>query len=492
MTLALLDCPIPVIAAVNGAAFGGGCELALTCDFAYASTTARFALTEITLGIMPGAGGTQFLPRAVGSRRAKEIILTGKPFSAQDALEWGVVNKLCAPDKLMDETLATAQAIANNAPIAVRQAKRSMHFGMQMDLRSALFFEIDAYNKMVSTEDRLEGVRAFNEKRKPNFKGKVKERTMAEFIEVREVGLRDGIQNIKTVVPTDLKLAWIKAEVAAGVRDIEVCSFVPPKLLPQFADAEEVTQARARSSRAHRRGADAEPEGRRTRRRARRAPARLRRVGERGAQPQQCAPLDRGVARGPAAHRGFPENHPGGQASAPAVRARDLVRLHHRGQCAARPRGELRRAGRGDGRRRDRARRHGRLRQSERDPHAVHARPRRRSARRSCSPSHFHDTRGLGIANVAAAIEVGVRHFDASLCGLGGCPFAPGATGNIVTEDVVFLAESLGFDTGIDLDRLIEAREIVQKALPNEALYGQMAKAGLPKGFAYAEGRKAA
>jgi len=172
MTLALMDCPIPVIAAVNGAAFGGGCELTLTCDFAYASTSARFALTEITLGIMPGAGGTQFLPRAVGSRRAKEIILTGKPFSAQDALDWGVVNKLCAPEKLMEETLATAQTICDNAPISVRQAKRSMHFGMQMDIRSALFFEIDAYNKMVSTEDRHEGVRAFNEKRKPKFKGR--------------------------------------------------------------------------------------------------------------------------------------------------------------------------------------------------------------------------------------------------------------------------------------------------------------------------------
>ena len=172
MTLALLDCPIPVIAAVNGAAFGGGCELALTCDFAYASTTARFALTEITLGIMPGGGGTQLMPRAVGLRRAKEIILTGRPFSAEEALDWGVVNKLCAPDKLMAEALSTAQAIANNAPIATRQAKRSIHYGMQMDLRSALFFEIDVYNKMVSTEDRLEGVRAFNEKRKPNFKGR--------------------------------------------------------------------------------------------------------------------------------------------------------------------------------------------------------------------------------------------------------------------------------------------------------------------------------
>ena len=106
--------------------------------------------------------------------------------------------------------------------------------------------------------------------------------------------------------------------------------------------------------------------------------------------------------------------------------------------------------------------------------------------------SHFHDTRGLGIANVSAAIDVGVRHFDASLCGLGGCPWAPGATGNIVTEDVVFLAELLGFDTGIDLDKLVEARKIVQQALPNEALYGQVAKAGLPKGFSYAEARRAA
>ena len=172
MTLAVLDCPIPVIAAVNGAAFGGGCELALTCDFVYASTAARFALTEITLGIMPGGGGTQFLPRAVGARRAKEIILTGKPFSAQDALEWGMVNKLCAPEKLMEETLATAQTICDNAPISVRQAKRSIHFGAHMDVRSALFFEVDAYNKMVGTQDRLEGVKAFNEKRKPDFKGR--------------------------------------------------------------------------------------------------------------------------------------------------------------------------------------------------------------------------------------------------------------------------------------------------------------------------------
>ena len=93
---AFIGCPVPVIGAINGAAYAGGCELALCCDFLYAAETARFALTEVTLGIMPGAGGTQNLPRAVGERRAKEIILTGRPFSAQEAFEWGMVNRLCA------------------------------------------------------------------------------------------------------------------------------------------------------------------------------------------------------------------------------------------------------------------------------------------------------------------------------------------------------------------------------------------------------------
>ncbi len=172
MTLAVIDCPIPVIAAVNGAAFGGGCELALCCDFAYASASARFALTEVTIGIMPGGGGTQTLPRAVGMRRAKEIILSGRPFSAEQALDWGLVNKVCPPEKLMDETLAIARTICDNAPLSVRQAKRSIHFGLQMDLRTGMFFEIDAYNRLVSTEDRREGVRSFNEKRKPAFTGR--------------------------------------------------------------------------------------------------------------------------------------------------------------------------------------------------------------------------------------------------------------------------------------------------------------------------------
>jgi enoyl-CoA hydratase/carnithine racemase len=172
MIRAFIGCPVPVIGAINGAAYAGGCELALCCDFLYAAESARFALTEVTLGIMPGAGGTQNLPRAVGERRAKEIILTGRPFSAKEAHDWGMVNRLCPPERLLDEVLETARRIADNAPISVRQAKHSIHQGLQMDLGSAMLFEIEAYNRMVPTEDRREGIASFNEKRKPRFRGR--------------------------------------------------------------------------------------------------------------------------------------------------------------------------------------------------------------------------------------------------------------------------------------------------------------------------------
>lgn len=172
MIRAFLACPVPVIGAVNGAAYAGGCELALCCDFIYAAETARFALTEVTLGIMPGAGGTQNLPRAVGERRAKEIILTGRPFTAQEAHQWGMVNRLCAPGKVVGEALETARHIADNAPISVRQAKHAIHYGLQMDLASGMMLEIEVYNRMVPTEDRREGIASFNEKRKPKFKGR--------------------------------------------------------------------------------------------------------------------------------------------------------------------------------------------------------------------------------------------------------------------------------------------------------------------------------
>jgi enoyl-CoA hydratase/carnithine racemase len=169
---AIINCSVPVIAAVNGVAFGGGCEIALCCDFIYASTTARFGQPEVTRGIMPGAGGTQNLPRAVGERRAKELILSGQPFTAQQAYEWGLVNALCEPAELMPRALATARVIAANAPIAVRQAKKAIHQGLQTDLTSGLLIEVQAYERMISTEDRHEGVRAFNEKRKPRFQGR--------------------------------------------------------------------------------------------------------------------------------------------------------------------------------------------------------------------------------------------------------------------------------------------------------------------------------
>jgi enoyl-CoA hydratase/carnithine racemase len=169
---AIIHCPVPIIAAVNGAAYAGGMEIALCTDFIYAAEHARFALTEVTLGIMPGAGGTQTLPRAVGTRRAKEILLTGRPFTAQQAFEWGMVNRICKSEALVAEALETAAAIAGNAPISTRQIKQSVNYGLNMDLASGMMFEIEAYNRMVPTEDRREGIRAFNEKRKPNFQGR--------------------------------------------------------------------------------------------------------------------------------------------------------------------------------------------------------------------------------------------------------------------------------------------------------------------------------
>lgn len=169
---AIVNCPIPVIAAINGAAYGGGLEIAMLCDFAYATRTARFALTEVSLGIMPGGGGTQTLARAIGERRAKELILAAKPFTAQDAFDWGLVNQLCEPDQLMADTLAVAERIAGNAPISVRQAKHSIHHGLQLDLATGMHFEIEAYQRMVKSRDRVEGVAAFNEKRKPRFEGR--------------------------------------------------------------------------------------------------------------------------------------------------------------------------------------------------------------------------------------------------------------------------------------------------------------------------------
>lgn len=172
MVRAVLDCPVPSIGAINGAAYGGGCEITAAMDFVYAADHARFALTETSLGIIPGAGGTQTLARAMGERRAKELIMSARPFSADEALQWGLVNAVYPLVELMAAALETTRRIASNAPIAVRQAKHSIHRGLQMSLTDGLAFEIEAYNRTVPTKDRLEGVLAFNEKRKPNFQGR--------------------------------------------------------------------------------------------------------------------------------------------------------------------------------------------------------------------------------------------------------------------------------------------------------------------------------
>ena len=169
---AIMECSVPTIAAVNGAAYGGGCEIALACDFIHASENATFALPEVTLGIMPGAGGTQNLPRAIGTRRALELLMTGKSFTSAEAKEWGMVNEIFPESELRSAVLNTARRISANAPIAVRQAKLSAQTGTQMDLHNALQFEVQSYNRLVATEDRREGVRAFNERRKPKFTGR--------------------------------------------------------------------------------------------------------------------------------------------------------------------------------------------------------------------------------------------------------------------------------------------------------------------------------
>jgi enoyl-CoA hydratase len=169
---AMVDCPIPVIAAVNGAAFGGGLELTLASDFAYASTDATFAQSEVKVGIMPGAMGTQNLPRACGIRRAKELTFTADTFSAAEAFEWGIINKVFSPEKLITEALTTANKITQNAPLAIKQVKKALNIASHTDIQSGYSFEVDAYNLLLDTQDRIEGIRAFNEKRKAEFSGK--------------------------------------------------------------------------------------------------------------------------------------------------------------------------------------------------------------------------------------------------------------------------------------------------------------------------------
>lgn len=164
--------PQPVIAAVNGFALGGGFELALSCDFIYASKAAKFGLPEVNLGIFPGFGGTQRLSRLVGRNRAKELAFTADMISADDALALGIVNKVCEPQDLLPQVEATLAKIMTKGPVAVRLTKRVINEGTDLPLASGLNLEQTQFPLVFATDDRVEGVTAFLEKRKADFKGK--------------------------------------------------------------------------------------------------------------------------------------------------------------------------------------------------------------------------------------------------------------------------------------------------------------------------------
>ncbi|TMW70264.1 enoyl-CoA hydratase-related protein [Alteribacter natronophilus] len=164
--------PVPTICALNGPAFGGGFELALACDIRLCTEHTTFALTETTLAIIPGAGGTQRLPREIGPARAKEMIFTGKKIDAVKAEEWGLVTAVCDRDSLISETEALTDRIASNGPVALRQAKFAISEGTQTDLTTGIAIEAKAYEVTIPTSDRLEGLEAFKEKRKPEYTGK--------------------------------------------------------------------------------------------------------------------------------------------------------------------------------------------------------------------------------------------------------------------------------------------------------------------------------
>lgn len=168
---AVAGAPIPVIAAINGAAFGGGLELALACDIRLASSSASMGLTETTLAIIPGGGGTQRLPRLIGPGRAKELIFTGRRITAGEAHALGIVEEVCEPDMLLARAGELAARIAANGPVAVRAAKEAIDRGLQLPLEQALALETELYARTIGTADRREGLAAFREKRAPQYRG---------------------------------------------------------------------------------------------------------------------------------------------------------------------------------------------------------------------------------------------------------------------------------------------------------------------------------
>ncbi len=302
---------------------------------------------------------------------------------------------------------------------------------------------------------------------------------MREKVTVCEVGPRDGLQMAKTRMPTDIKIHWIAAMAAAGLPEIEVGSFVPPKLIPQMADTDEVTRAavqlpgvvivalapnlrgaqNAHAAGAHRISIPVSVSDGHSRANLNRTPAEqiaevARIVEWARAQPRHMeVEAACSTAFGCSLDGVVPTANvlrvAAGLAAAGAdmVTLADTVGYAHPAQIKEVVRAVTAEIG------------------------------------RKFDGLHLHDTMGLGIANALAGLEEGVRNFDAALAGLGGCPFAPGASGNIVTEDLVFMLESMGFDTSIDLDKLLACRSFLAEGLPGEALHGGLARAGIPKTF---------
>jgi len=294
-------------------------------------------------------------------------------------------------------------------------------------------------------------------------------------IHICEVGPRDGLQNAKHLMPTEAKKAWIRALADAGLREIEVGSFVPPKLIPAMADTCEIVQAAVKIKGLKVVALAPNLKG-------------FQRAIEAGAH-KVTFPVSASRAHSLANVRMTPEEmveevrkcarhpHPGvaiegavstafGCTMQGVVPDDDVVRI-------AAALAEF-----CDG-----------VALADTVGYANPAQVKRLFGRvkekigEKLEGAHFHNTRGLGLANALAAYEEGVRHFDSSMGGLGGCPFAPGASGNVITEDLVFMFEAMGLSTGIDLEHLFAAREILAKGIPEEPIYGHTPLAGLPKGF---------
>jgi len=303
-------------------------------------------------------------------------------------------------------------------------------------------------------------------------------------IVVSEVGPRDGLQNVKRAMPTALKHRWIAALAAAGVREIEVASFVPPKMLPQMADAADVVRsakelpgirvlALAPNLKGAERAIDAGVDTVSMPVSASRAhsQANLRMSPEEAVEQVRKV---RELCDSMAPDR--PVSLEVGISTAFGCSLQGLVSESWVMELAI----MLAEAGAES------------IGLSDTAGYANPAQVKRmflqlkREIGDKAGAAHFHNTMGQGLANVVAALEAGVTTFDASQGGLGGCPYAPGATGNVVTEDLVFLLESMGLRTGIDIEQLIVARAIIHEGLPGEPIYGHVADVGLPKGFSYA------